>query len=41
MAESKNKQKKNKFSDPKYYINRELSWLEFNDRCLDEARNPD
>ncbi|MCI2049185.1 MAG: RNA degradosome polyphosphate kinase [Lachnospiraceae bacterium] len=29
------------FSDPKYYINRELSWLQFNERVLDEARRRD
>ncbi len=28
-------------SDPALYINRELSWLEFNERCLAEALNPD
>ncbi|MCC7449232.1 MAG: polyphosphate kinase 1 [Anaerolineae bacterium] len=28
-------------SDPSLYINRELSWLEFNGRCLAEALNPD
>ena len=28
------------FSDPKYYFNRELSWLAFNDRVLHEALDP-
>lgn len=27
------------FTDPKYYTNRELSWLDFNYRILDEARD--
>ncbi|WP_442911470.1 RNA degradosome polyphosphate kinase [Lachnoclostridium sp. Marseille-P6806] len=29
------------YSDPKYYINRELSWLQFNQRVLSEARRRD
>ena len=27
-------------SDPKFYLNRELSWLEFNQRVLDQAKDP-
>lgn len=42
MADKKDSKKVNEeldFRNPKFYTNRELSWLKFNERCLSEARD--
>ena len=40
MAKPKKNSASINLSDPQYYINRELSWLEFNHRVLHEACDP-
>ena len=34
-------EQREQYTNPKYYLNRELSWLQFDRRCLSEARNKD
>ena len=31
--------KQEKFADPSYFMNRELSWVKFDERVLNEARD--
>lgn len=40
MPKSKTTAREINLSDPQYYFNRELSWLEFNNRVLHEATDP-
>ncbi len=40
MPKSKKGTQKNKLRDSQYYLNRELSWLEFNNRVFHEACDP-
>ena len=37
---SMDKERPEPFADPSLYINRELSWLEFNQRVLEEGQDP-
>ncbi len=37
---SMEKERSAPFADPSLYINRELSWLEFNQRVLEEGQDP-
>ena len=39
MGKDSDKQETGKFTDSKYYTNRELSWILFNKRVLSEARD--
>ena len=40
MADKKsNKEAEKEWKKPSYYVNRELSWLEFNCRILGEAKD--